>query len=78
MPIRTRSTRIEINDECNSKLIYLFKSLKTMFATPMMNQDMNFSNNFTKKLPNPSNFKIVKCKSFERGKIFNQKFKKIL
>jgi len=31
-------------------------------------QDMNFQNNNTnKKLPNPANFKIVKCKSFERG-----------
>jgi len=31
------------------------------------NQDMSFSNN-NKKLPNPSNYKIVKCKNYERGK----------
>lgn len=29
--------------------------------------DMNFMNN-AKKLPNPSNYKIVKCKNFEKGK----------
>lgn len=38
------------------------------------NHDMDFhhnnsnnNNNNNKKLPNPSNFKIVKCKNFERG-----------
>lgn len=40
--------------------------------TSQMNpsQDMNFQNTHTnKKLPNPANFKIVKCKNFERGNI---------
>jgi hypothetical protein len=34
------------------------------------NHDMDFrnnNNNNNKKLPNPANFKIVKCKNFERG-----------
>jgi len=33
-----------------------------------LGQDMNL-NNGAKKLPNPSNFKIVKCKNFERGNL---------
>lgn len=31
------------------------------------NPNSNFPNS-AKKLPNPQNFKIVKCKNFERGK----------
>ena len=43
-------------------------------GSPMMPQNdmnMNFMNNHhQKKLPpNPANFKIVKCKNFERGKL---------
>lgn len=36
----------------------------------MTGNDMGFmsnNNNNMKKLPNPANYKIVKCKSFERG-----------
>ena len=37
---------------------------------PMMSgNDMTFMNN-AKKLPNPTNYKIVKCKNFEKGKKF--------
>lgn len=32
----------------------------------------NFNNN--KKLPNPANFKIVKCKNFEKGKNLKMSF----
>ena len=33
-------------------------------------QDRNFlNNNANKKLPNPANFKIVKCKGYERGNL---------
>ncbi len=38
----------------------------------MGNNNNNFSNNnnnFVKKLPNPANYKIVKCKGFERGNL---------
>ena len=31
-------------------------------------------NNGAKKLPNPANFKIVKCKNFERGNLIYQFF----
>jgi hypothetical protein len=27
-------------------------------------------NNPNKKIPNPANFKIVKCKNYERGKVY--------
>lgn len=48
--------------------------------TSQMNQgqDGNFQNTYTnKKLPNPANFKIVKCKNFERGIFNDKKFKTI-
>lgn len=32
------------------------------------NTGTKFNNN--KKVPNPSNFKIVKCKNFEKGKLY--------
>lgn len=59
----------------NFLFINLFTIKKTMFnPTSNINpgQDMLFNNNnnTNKKLPNPANFKIVKCKNFERG-IFN-------
>jgi hypothetical protein len=33
----------------------------------MQGNDMTFMNN-AKKLPNPANYKIVKCKNYEKGK----------
>lgn len=33
------------------------------------NQNMGGFRPNTKKIPNPANFKIVKCKNFERGKV---------
>ena len=38
-------------------------------SSPMMpRNEQNFNNNANaKKLPNPANFKIVKCKNYERG-----------
>lgn len=33
------------------------------------NMGGGFRPNINKKIPNPANFKIVKCKNFERGKI---------
>lgn len=41
-----------------------------MFTSQMMSQEINIPNNPTKKLPNPANYKIVKCKNFERGKLY--------
>ena len=38
----------------------------------MPRSEHNFPNN-AKKLPNPANFKIVKCKNFERGKKYIKK-----
>lgn len=32
---------------------------------------MDFNNNREKKTPNPTNFKIVKCKNFDRGSFCN-------
>ena len=33
----------------------------------MQRNEQNFNNN-AKKIPNPANFRIVKCKNYERGK----------
>lgn len=46
-----------------------------MFNPPssmMFGNDNGFSSNSSnnlKKLPNPANYKIVKCKNFERGNV---------
>ena len=36
-------------------------------SSPMMSGNEPNFNNYAKKLPNPGNFKIVKCKNYERG-----------
>ena len=44
-----------------------------IFAQQIIQQNMPVSNEFgqgqQKKIPNPQNYKIVKCKNFEKGKI---------
>jgi hypothetical protein len=42
---------------------------------PKMGDRQNLSDQ-VKKMPNPSNYKIVKCKNFEMGKLIKKKLKK--